>query len=250
MKTPPRIAPLTSIFSIFLALSLSEAGHAAVVTWGTAANISGDSDVSTLGTKVGAFNIGRAGVASTTINTVLFDPFAITGSPTTVGDFTLSEFPGVLLGDNTFFGSASAPFTSLSASYQSLLQSGAHTVTLTMTLTMNNLSVGQLYQFQWWANNSNSFGSGGITTASATNSVTLDWNSNDTVGGTGQFAIGTFTADNSTQTIDFVGAGSNFPENAINGFQIRIVPEPSSAALGLIGIAALVFRRHRKNRNA
>ena len=62
------------------------------------------------------------------------------------------------------------------------------------TLTMSGLTAGHQYQFEWWNNTS----TGTLltdTTAVAGNSVTLLSNTTFSVGGLGQFAVGTFTAD-------------------------------------------------------
>ncbi len=74
-----------------------------------------------------------------------------------------------------------------------------------MTLTMAGLTVGQSYEFQCWTNTS---GPTAITnTATAGNSVMLDANTTDANGGLGQFAIGTFIADNTvSQVISFSSA--------------------------------------------
>jgi hypothetical protein len=53
---------LTLLLTAACALAVTSAPHAAIITWGAATNISGDPDVSTNGTLVGAFNIGAPGV--------------------------------------------------------------------------------------------------------------------------------------------------------------------------------------------
>ena len=100
---------------------------------------------------------------------------------------------------------------------------------------MSGLASGQTYQFEWWSNVSNSFGGNNLTTATATNSVTL--NVGNVSGSLGQFAIGTFVADaTNTQSISFTG-GPTGP--SINGFELRAlsaVPEPGSALAGLLAL--------------
>ena len=58
--------------------------HAAVINWQTPVNVTGDSDVSTAGTLVGAVNLGTPNgpSATTTVNGVTFA--ALNGSGTSV----------------------------------------------------------------------------------------------------------------------------------------------------------------------
>ena len=227
--------------------------QAAVVTWGAASNITGDSNVSTVGTLVGAFNVGDGGVSAATVNGVNFNPFALnsTGGPVstgTVGNFTLAT-TDLFLSDNTLYGSAVAPFTSLSAGYRTLLSSATTTSTpFTFSLTMNNLKTGILYQFEWFANTS---GLGNQQhSASAGGTVVLNDNTTAVDGGLGQFAVGSFVADSSSQVITFapVGAGPQFAQ--LNAFQLRVVPESASLLFGLGLIPLIVVVEMRRKRRA
>lgn len=213
--------------------------HAAPIVWGAVTNITGVTDVSTAGSLFAAYNFGGSGAAATTINGVTFQPFAIAGNPTTVGNFSVQESPSQLFGNNTLFGSTSAPFASLPSSYQTLLQSGVYSrAPAAITLTMNNLTVGQIYQYQWWTNTSNGFTNNNFVTALAGNSVTLSPNTSQAVGGLGQYVIGTFTADSTTQTVSYTGSTSASTSGpVINGFQVRAVsaPEPGTLLLFLYG---------------
>jgi len=236
-----------------LAVTRAQAAPPAIV-WGSPQNVSGDSDVSTTGSLVYAFTFGgTATPPSATVNGVTFSPFTIPAgniTTVTVGDVTVTEFPGNLFAYNTF-GSASAPFSGLSSSYQSLLGSGAYADQApSITVSLGGLTAGQQYQLQWWTNNSANInpaesGTGFTdTTATAGNSVTLDANTTNTVGGLGQYAIGTFTAGGPTQTFLLEETSGGF-NPLINALQVRAVPEP---ALTLLGLAAalggsLVWRR-------
>ena len=227
--------------------------HAATITWGPATNINpaggaaSDLDVDTTGTLVRALNLGTPSVAGTTVNGVNFEALGVaTGVPSVaIGNFTLSTVAaGGLRGAN--FASAAAPFSGLSAPYQSLLRQPAFTSAPngTMTLTMAGLTVGQSYQFQWWSDLS---GAGsGTTIASAGNSVSLNANPTIANGGLGQFAIGTFTADASgSQAITFTPNAGGQP--ILNGFQLRqaapVVPEPGTALFGVALCAVAGLRR-------
>ena len=239
-----------SLTSIALGFVLSSA-QSAPITWSSATNISGDTNVVTTGSLVRAFNLGTTGVQSTTVNGVTFDPFAVpndlgTGSVTN-GNFTLG-FRGGREANNTIFGSSSAPFSSLSSSYKSLLESGAgdgvFNTSARLTLTISGLSSGTAYSFQWWTNDSGKNLPDGTTTATSGSSVVLDFNTTNTGGGLGQFATGTFTADAATQVITFTTSSE---VALLNGFQLRAVPEPSTWAAMLIGAASLLAFRRRKS---
>jgi hypothetical protein len=232
-----------------IAITIAVPCHASSITWSAAQNISGDADVSTAGTLVGAFNVGGSGLGSTTVNGVTFNPFVLSGSSATSGNFAFAI--ATSFAANNTVGSALAPFSSLSASYQTLLSSAAGDFTTPFTLTMSGLTVGHSYAFEWWSNFSNSDGLSTLTTATAGGSgVTLNTNTNTggtgLGGGLGQFATGTFTADAATQVVTFSSAN----QDAIDGFQLRSVESPSAvpepASLILFGSAALGLALHQR----
>jgi hypothetical protein len=218
--------------------------QAAVVSWLGPTNISGDADVSTNGSLVAAFNVGGPGVADTTVNGVTFTGLAVSGPSVTSGNFTLAIASGEFASNNDV-GSPSPPFSSLSAGYQSMLSTAAGDFTTPITLTMGGLAVGQQYEFQWWSNLSNSLRT--TTTATAGNSVSLTTNTTALEGGLGQFAVGTFTADASSQVITF----SSGNQDVLNGFQLRTgtaaIPEPSTFAMaGLMTLVGLGYAWRRR----
>ena len=209
-----------------------------------------DLDVSTAGTLVGAFNLGDAGVSSTTIHAVPFQSFAVpfgSVSPVTVGSFTLAPGGGgTCFSTNSGGGSANPPFTTLSPNYRTLLASYVleQGATSSMTLTMSGLSVGGQYQFQWWTNVSGQIPILTTATADGGGAVTLSSNTSPFDGTLGQYALGTFTANALTQAITFTGNGGDSP--FVNAFQLRqtaapVIPEPSSILFGLAlcGVAGL-----------
>ena len=227
-------------------LALASVSHAATVTWGAAQNITGDSDVSTAGTLVAAFNLGGTGVGNTTVNGTTFTGLALSGTSVTSGNFTFAS-PG-LIGSSGGGGSVVAPFINLSASYQTMLSSLVGTLSpTTFSLTMNGLSVGASYQVQLWSNDSNGFTNSPLT-ATAGNSIALNSNASGVAGGLGQYGIGTFTADAASEVITF----STGNQALLNGVQLRnlsAVPEPGSALAGMLALGVClsgVVKRSRR----
>lgn len=227
---------------------LPQLASAALITWGSATTISGDTDVSTSGTLVGAFNIGGTGVPSTTVNGVTFQSFVVGTTGGTAGNFALSG-SGILINASD---STSPPFSNLSAAYKTLLATATNTSS-PITLTISGLTVGDTYQFEFWshASNPNYVGNRPVTANGDGGTVLVNSNASNAVGGLGQFAIGTFLANSSTQTISFSGP-SGVP---LDGFQLRDttpisapVPEPASLAiwgLSALSCAVVGYRRRR-----
>lgn len=214
--------------TIFFATSISQAGP---ITWGAPTDITGDANVSTAGTLVGAFNLGDSGVPAASVNGVLFQSFALPNGSgvATVGNFSMAA-GSFAISDNSLFGDpGNPPFNTLSAGYQSLLSSAIGTID-TFTLTVSGLSIGKEYQFQWWTDFSTAVDNVPSTAATAGNTVTLNSNVTATHGGLGQFAIGTFTADAANEVIRFdrldPGEGGI---GVVNAFQLREAAEPSSS---------------------
>jgi hypothetical protein len=104
---------------------------------------------------------------------------------------------------------------------------------------MIRLTPGNAYEFEWWS--SVSGGIDALTTATAGNSVTLAPSPSGIDGEVGQFAIGTFTADSTSQVVTFAS-----PEmSVLNGFQLRTsaVPQPTTTALLGLGLLGVMLSR-------
>ncbi|MFM8356881.1 MAG: hypothetical protein ACKOBM_18555 [Gammaproteobacteria bacterium] len=247
--------------AVFAVAMLPTPARAAPITWGAATNISADSDVSTDGTLVYAYNFGTI-ATSPVINGVTFTAFdlpivTVPGTPVTFGDVSISESLGDLLGALQFggydgVGNPTGAFSGLTSAYQALLGTGAlGGFIATLTLELGDLNIGQTYDFQWWSNDSSGNAYAVSTVAEGATGetpVTLSAGSG-AKGALGQYVIGRFTADAQIQNITFDSLNiDSFP--MINGFQLRegpfSVPAPSAALLALGGFCLiLLWRRQR-----
>jgi hypothetical protein len=243
-------------FGCVLGLSAAQA-RAATILWGLPTNIAGDTDVLNLGSTFAAANFGGAGVPSTTVNSVTFSGFAVTGTPMSVtqGNITLSTLTS-LSGSATIGSSASPPFSALTTSYKTLLGPAVSTtvsegtVSNSLQVTVSNLTVGQPYELELFSNLSSIANTSAVDISGG---PALRSNATDTVGGTGQYALGTFIADGSTQSFtvsgdpagDYGGIGSLVELNAM---QVRSVPEPDSVSL--LAVSALLAGRRSQGSKA
>ena len=249
---------MTSKFLALLALTPAmflASANAATILWRSAVTISGDSDVSTTGTSVFAANFDRnAATTSSTVNGVTF-----VGGSSGLTDSSIygnSLTYDVTSSATSAYGSSSAPFSGLSASYQSLLQAGIFDSGAgphAETLTLGNLSIGQMYELQIWVHDARGNSNAAGTMQIVGTSTVLDYNTGTSGaggvnpyanGGLGQYAIGTFTADAATQSFDL-----NAPDGQwhLNALQLRAIsiPEPSRAVLLGFATLGVLFRRRR-----
>ena len=236
MKPTNTMKPIMkkSLLSVTAVIGLACLGssHAATVVWGAAQNITGDSDVANNGTFNRAYVFGNV---TWTVNGVTFGAFTANASGDTM------SFPNQDAG----FGADGTPYRDLSTAYQNLLYYGAWAYpSNTATITLNNLTIGYNYQVQIFANDSRTEGYGRSMALTGSSTV-LDYNTTEAVGGVGQFAIGTFTADSTSQVLGF-SSSTQTPQ--LNGLSLRVtaVPEPSTYALVLGGILNLSLIRRRR----
>ena len=235
------VARLCAVLVFVTLASVPRLAHAANIIWGSPFTITGDSNVSTTGNLIGAFNVGDTGVPGTTVNGVIFQPFAAPGGNGMSGNFTMTPGGNGIFNSNTAGGSNMPPFSNLSPQYQTLLSSYVTPLFSPVTLTISGLMVGGQYQFQFWSNLSSQMFGYQITATGGNNSVTLISNTSGSVGGVGQFVTGSFIADATTQSISFLGDGDG---GFLNAFQLRQVPEPAGIPfLGLIFGGLFYIRR-------
>ena len=235
-----------------------------VIAWGSAQTISGDSDVDTTGTLLYAYRFGNSLTGTTTVNGVSFEPFNVTNgaSTATVGSVTLTAVsqPGynavMYSGDGATSGSN--PFAALPASYQSLLSGVVQSVAFDtdpgqpLSIQIGGLAAGTEYLVQWWSSVTDTYVLS-QTVALGSPNVTLDSNTTNVAGGLGQYATGTFTASTSTFTFTLEGLQMYSPSYdvpTINALQVRAVPEPSTYAMALAGLACGGYSMFRRRKQA
>jgi len=254
MRNSLAAAIAAAITAVFLSIAIQPA-KAATINWGAAQNIIEDTDVITTGSLFASANFGTG--TSVIVNTVTFNPFTASGTTTTVGNITLASTTGQSLSNGvaTFGGPAS--YNGLLESASFVAPGSPTTSPRAQSITLSNLLVGATYSIQYWVNDSR-----GGTTASRTVGVgtqTLDVNVSETVGGFGQYTIGQFLADSTTQSFSVFGNPNAAEAGAVgasyaNAMQVRMVavPEQSTWVMAGAGIALVAtcgeVRRRRRVR--
>lgn len=259
-RTTAPLLGIAALAALGLAASPQTAHAQAPIAWSAPTNISADSNVNNAGITLGAFRLGNTGLTAATVNGVTFMSLGVPDNTNTVtsGNFSLNL--NLSFSTNTACGTTAGAYGQLPAATQNLLQSGSFSQNNQITLTMSGLTVGRAYTFEWWANNAGNFTGYGYqlvrgnsgSSPSATNSVTLTANTgtplgNSPAGGVGQFVVGTFTANTTSQAVSFTSTND---AAILNAFQLRTAaPEPSSVAalaIGLLGLGALAVKAKRR----
>jgi len=228
------------------AILISTIPTKAQILWGSATNISTDTDVLTNGTYFDAalldtnFALGAGAVSSPgvsnflTVNGVSFNTIGgqnVGSDPS--GDISINS------GRNPFTG-ANSP--SGSASYNTLVTHAEYSQNSTQTISLAHLTIGDTYQVEVWssAKGQPAF----VTDLNGANTVSLSST-------TGQYAVGTFTAAASTFSFTSVNdATSVNGVDMLNAISLRditaAVPEPSTYALLFAGLLTLGFVQSRR----
>ena len=213
MKMQIKNRVLAALLGALAVFSLPVASHAAAVTFGAATTIAADTDVSTSGTLLYAYDWANS---AQTVNTVTF--VGTTATNTVGANLTLSVFSG---NNSSAFTSATAPFSGLSTAYKAILVGADYTSGATAaTVTLNGLTVGHSYLVQLWVNDPRSGATSTRTetvTSGGGNTVTLAYCVTTVAGNPGQYTVGTFTADATTQVVTLTGNAST----QINALQVR-----------------------------
>lgn len=264
MKSSRTATQFLAVGAVGLAVVAASAGSialAAPVAWGSAQNITGDSDVTTNGTLLYAYQFGNSRTGTTTVNGVSFEPFNVATESTTVttGNVVLSAAAsGSVMYSFDELASVNAPYANLSVAYQGLLNSAVLSSIFDnpngapLDIQLGGLTPGSSYVVQWWSCAAD-YLYPYQTVALGSPNVTLSSNTANATGGLGQYVIGTFTAAGASTTITLQGLTMNSPPYdlpTLNALQVRAaaVPEPSTYAMALAGIACCGWQVMRRRR--
>jgi hypothetical protein len=267
----------SAFFGVFASVWLVPASLQAAITWGSAMNITGDTDISTIGDLEYAYRFeltsGTAG--DVTVNGVTFTSISGSGSVSssfvrtenitndTIFTFSPMNVSPVLstnhqFGNGRSVGVVESP--TMTSSYINFLggyifAGGANSPgTVTgrrngYTLTLNGLEIGKEYSVQVWFNDSRAGTS--VRQGVIQGGPTIDYNTSANTGtsggqgGLGQYAVGTFVATGTTEDVVFLGFANDGVGAQLNGFQLRAIPEPASVMLAGLGAIAMGLRRRR-----
>ena len=208
-----------SLFAAAIVLTAADTLRGAIITWGPAINITGDTDVLNTGTTAYAYCWGPN---SATVNGVSFTATTQGLSSSNVDTFGFfDQFPG--------FTSTAAPFSALSGSYSNILVGGLFAATgssNSVPVTLLKLSIGHPYVVQVWVNDPRGPEDSRTETVTSAggNTVSLHFSTQtlSNPGGPGQYTVGTFTADATNQTFSMSGDTAN-NVTQLNTLQLRDV---------------------------
>jgi hypothetical protein len=199
------------------------------VTFSNPVTISADTDVLTIGTTRYAAYYSTSAKASSFGN-INLSGVSFTGITATGGDSNMG-FSGMT---NLFDGhnNSGTFFDALSQTFKNLLTSSAYNSGGTVTASLNNLTLGRVYAVQVFLNESRYVSAGNEfmrdinVTSAGGNTVNLKANAQRVAGGVGQFTLGTFVADATSQSFSLTaGAAATSKATQVNAMQMRDVTD-------------------------
>ncbi|NBV35385.1 MAG: hypothetical protein EBR81_16750, partial [Proteobacteria bacterium] len=181
-----------------------------------------DAEILTLGTTHFAYNFW--GASPNVVNGVSFTSIT---TPAGAGNLSITGTTTPTYFNNYYQAGA---IYLLSTGYQNLLNGGVYTDgTGTITVTMNGLTVGKTYLVQMWANESRNNFTGSTDRAEnviGNNTVRIEYNVSNLGGGVGQYVVGSFVANATSQNFTLTPpAGLVSPSAQINAIQVRDVTD-------------------------
>lgn len=223
--------------AVVAAAVIAGQANASTITWGLATDTTGPSSVSSTDSLVKAFDSGGTGA---TVNGVSFASAGAAGDDVYDALSLLSSGSFDRFDNDADLGDAGLDL---------LLRTGDYVQQLApVSITLTGLVIGKEYELQVFFMDQRDIngppaGCAGcndrqVTLTSGAGSVTLEADPGNTSAAPfGQYVLGTFTADATTQAFDLSGP----VVQQINAWQLR-VPEPSAIALLAFGAVALSWR--------
>ena len=206
--------------------SLEERKLMAAITW-TGGDITGDSVVSTNGTSVFAISGSASSGQDVQVNGVNF----VQANLASAGSLAQTQSPGNESLTTTIANESSNAFLDGGlGAVGDIIRGGwwRGSVENTATLTLTGLTIGDSYEVQIFSSDARDPAIDGFTTTLGNGEggpgITLELNNQPEGGAAGDFALGTFTADSSTLTIElagFINGVSDSGRLQVNAIQLR-----------------------------
>jgi hypothetical protein len=229
---------LPILCAVVFALPVSS--HAATITWGTASAITASTDIQTSGVaNLEGVDFGLTTGTTTTVNN---------GAGETGGvnvDFksllqtqTVALSNGITVDPNSFSFDANAGNGTIAGNFGAILGRHSGVFSNSGSILLSGLNIGTEYQIQVFAMGGDT---AQVSIGGSPNLSVGGGNNPGNTSGFGATVVGTFTADAVTQTLTL---SANTTEPTINALTIgTVIPEPSTALLGAIGLLGLLRRR-------
>ena len=210
----------------------------ATIAWASG-DITGDSVVSTNGTSVFAISGSASSGGETRVNGVNF----VQSSRANAGGIAQEQSPGNESLTTTIANENSTAFLDGGlGAVGDIIRGGwwGGNIGNTATLTLTGLTIGDVYEVQIFASDARDRAIDNYVTTLGDGEggpgVTLDLNNQPSGGAAGDFAIGTFIADSTTQTIELAGFANGSSDSGrlqVNAIQLRNV-EPVELLPGAV----------------